>query len=134
MKYICLFLVALLFSHATLSSELIYIPKNPNFGGNPLNANGLLANAQAQNKLTDPSSSSARPRTALERFTESIQSRAFSTLFSNAFTKGANGVLTTDDFTVILDNVDGVLTVTTTDLNTGDVTEIVIGGAAGGGG
>jgi len=98
-----------------------------------LNANGLLANAQAQNKLTDPSSSSARPRTALERFTESIQSRAFSTLFSNAFSEGASGVLTTDDFTVILDNVDGVLTVTTTDLNTGDVTEIVIGGAAGGG-
>ena len=86
-KYIYLFLVALLFSHATLSSELIYIPKKPNFGGNPLNANGLLANAQAQNKLTDPSSRSARPRTALERFTESIQSRAFSTLFSNAFTK-----------------------------------------------
>ena len=119
MKYIRPFLVALLFSHSTLASELIYIPKNPNFGGNPLNASGLLANAQAQNKLRDPSSSSARPRTALERFAESIQSRAFSTLFSNAFNDGTNGVLTTDDFTVILDNVDGVLTVTITDLNTG---------------
>ena len=133
MKYIRPFLVGLLFSHSTLTSELIYIPKNPNFGGNPLNASGLLANAQAQNKLRDPSSSSARPRTALERFAESIQSRAFSTLFSNAFNDGTNGVLTTDDFTVILDNVDGVLTVTITDLNTGEVTEIVIGGAAGGG-
>tara|TARA_B110000003_G_scaffold238935_2_gene244765 strand:- start:1682 stop:2083 length:402 start_codon:yes stop_codon:yes gene_type:complete len=133
MKYISPFLVALLFSHTAQASELIYIPKNPNFGGNPLNASGLLANAQAQNKLKDPSSSSARPRTALERFAESIQSRAFSTLFSNAFNDGANGVLTTDDFTVILDNVDGVLTVTITDLNTGEVTEIVIGGAAGGG-
>ena len=133
MKYIRPFLVALLFSPSTLASELIYIPKNPNFGGNPLNASGLLANAQAQNKLRDPSSSSARPRTALERFAESIQSRAFSTLFSNAFNDGTNGVLTTDDFTVILDNVDGVLTVTITDLNTGEVTEIVIGGAAGGG-
>ena len=133
MQYISPFLVALLFSHAAQASELIYIPKNPNFGGNPLNASGLLANAQAQNKLKDPSSSSARPRTALERFAESIQSRAFSTLFSNAFNDGANGVLTTDDFTVILDNVDGVLTVTITDLNTGEVTEIVIGGAAGGG-
>ena len=133
MKYISPFLVAPLFSHAAQASELIYIPKNPNFGGNPLNASGLLANAQAQNKLKDPSSSSARPRTALERFAESIQSRAFSTLFSNAFNDGANGVLTTDDFTVILDNVDGVLTVTITDLNTGEVTEIVIGGAAGGG-
>lgn len=133
MKYIRPFLVALLFSHSTLASELIYIPKNPNFGGNPLNASGLLANAQAQNKLRDPSSSTARPRTALERFAESIQSRAFSTLFSNAFNDGTNGVLTTDDFTVILDNVDGVLTVTITDLNTGEVTEIVIGGAAGGG-
>jgi len=133
MKYIRPFLVGLLFSHSTLASELIYIPKNPNFGGNPLNASGLLANAQAQNKLRDPSSSSARPRTALERFAESIQSRAFSTLFSNAFNDGTNGVLTTDDFTVILDNVDGVLTVTITDLNTGEVTEIVIGGAAGGG-
>ena len=37
------------------------------------------------------------------------------------------------NISLMIFDVDGVLTVTITDLNTGEVTEIVIGGAAGGG-
>ena len=125
-KY-CYLIFAL--SSSALASDLVYQPVNPNFGGNPLNANGLMANAQAQNTTKDTSASAYTPKSALERFAESIQSRAFSTLFNNAFNDGTSGSLSTDDFTVILDNIDGVLTITITELETGEVTEIVIGGS-----
>lgn len=38
-----------------LAGELIYVPVNPNFGGNPFNAGPLQTNAASQNSFTDPS-------------------------------------------------------------------------------
>ncbi len=35
------------------AQQLIYQPVNPSFGGSPLNGNWMLAQAQAQDKLTD---------------------------------------------------------------------------------
>jgi len=38
-----------------LAGELVYVPVNPNFGGNPFNAGPLQTNAASQNSFTDPS-------------------------------------------------------------------------------
>ena len=42
-----------------LAGELIYVPVNPNFGGNPFNAGPLQTNAASQNSFTDPSDPAA---------------------------------------------------------------------------
>lgn len=49
--------------------ELVYRPVNPNFGGNPLNASGLLANATVQRQHSPPD----RSRSTLEEFSASIE-------------------------------------------------------------
>lgn len=40
----------ILLSFSVSSTELVYTPINPSFGGNPLNGSFLLGKAQAQNK------------------------------------------------------------------------------------
>lgn len=42
---------------AANASELVYTPKNPNFGGNPLISNFLLDSARIQNPYVPPSGS-----------------------------------------------------------------------------
>ena len=42
-----------------LAGELLYVPVNPNFGGNPFNAGPLQTNAASQNSFTDPSDPAA---------------------------------------------------------------------------
>jgi curli production assembly/transport component CsgF len=37
-----------------LAEELVYVPVNPNFGGNPFNAGPMQTNANSQNGFTDP--------------------------------------------------------------------------------
>ena len=61
-----------------LASELRYTPVNPTFGGNPLNSTGLQANASAQNQTKAPEVPKAPVPTALEKFTDSIQSAILS--------------------------------------------------------
>lgn len=57
-------LLAITVPMAASASSMTYEPINPNFGGNPNNANGLMANATAQRqfekKSTSSTSSSAR--------------------------------------------------------------------------
>ena len=87
-------------------TELIYVPKNPSFGGNPLNGSILLNNAQAQNKKTDPEIE-IETRSELDRFTDSLRSRLLSQLLSD-IGAGKTGTLDTDDFSIlIVDNGEG---------------------------
>lgn len=51
------------------SSELVYTPMSPTFGGNPLNGNILLAKASAQNKHK----ASLNSKSYAEKFEESLQ-------------------------------------------------------------
>lgn len=55
MKYI-FFIFFLLFSAYGFSQQLVYTPKNPNFGGDPFNYTWLLNSANAQNSFKDPDS------------------------------------------------------------------------------
>ena len=66
-----------LLSLGVTASELRYYPVNPTFGGNPLNATGLQANASAQNDYKAPA---APAQTALQKFTANIESAIISKL------------------------------------------------------
>ena len=114
---------------SALATELVYEPRNPNFGGNPLNGSYLISNAQSQDDNKDPD----RPEdlyeqpSALDRFTDSLETRLLNQLLTDVG-NGNSGELITDDFIVQIVDNDGVLTVLITDRATGDKSEIVVSG------
>ncbi|AMX01804.1 curli assembly protein CsgF [Microbulbifer thermotolerans] len=113
----------------TSATELIYEPVNPNFGGNPLNGSYLLNNAQAQDRHKDPDQldSLYEQPSALDRFTDSLETRLLNQLLTDVG-NGNSGELITDDFIVQIVDNDGVLTVLVTDRSTGDKSEIIVSG------
>ena len=109
------------------ATELVYTPKNPAFGGSPLNGSYLLGNAQAQNDYDDPNAKKATTLSALERFTNQLQSSLLSDVLAKA-RKGEAGSLQTDDFIVnMLKDETGQLVIHSTDRATGEISEIVTG-------
>ncbi|MFK3907104.1 curli assembly protein CsgF [Pseudomonas monteilii] len=120
---------------AAQASELVYVPNNPSFGGNPLNGPVLLNQATAQNKFTEKSASgSASAQNALTQFNSMLQSAILSRV-SSAVTSsivGADGRLTpgtveTTDFTINITNLSGgLLQIVTTDKTTGQTTQFQI--------
>lgn len=110
------------------TTELVYTPVNPAFGGNPLTGSYLLGNAQAQNDHGSTSAASRfAERSALDRFTDSLESRLLNQLIGN-IGAGNTGTLVTQDFIVDIVDQDGVLTVVVTDLVTNETTEIEVAG------
>ncbi|MCX2781225.1 curli production assembly protein CsgF [Microbulbifer thermotolerans] len=111
------------------ATELIYEPVNPNFGGNPLNGSYLLNNAQAQDRHKDPDRLDTlyEQPSALDRFTDSLETRLLNQLLTDVG-NGNSGELITDDFIVQIVDNDGVLTVLVTDRSTGDKSEIIVSG------
>ena len=117
-------LVGILFSltgaHAD-ATELVYNPVNPSFGGNPNNAPGLLAIAQAQNPFKAPA------LTGLQSFNNSLQqailnrlsSQSLATIFGSSSTL-VPGNYDTKSFAIqITDAGNGQLVIATTDKATG---------------
>ena len=121
--------------HTAHASELVYVPNNPSFGGNPLNGPVLLNQAQAQNDHTEKSSSSSGSgQTALTQFNSMLQSAILSRV-SSAVTSsivGTNGQLVpgtveTTDFRIAITNLQGgLLQIVTTDKNTGQTTQFQV--------
>jgi curli production assembly/transport component CsgF len=113
------------------ATELVYVPTNPTFGGNPINASGLMAAAVAQNDFKAPE------KTAAERFASSLQSSVLSRLTRNAMEKlfdaDDNPVVDTKveagDFTVEfkVNETTNQLELVVTDASNGGATSIVIG-------
>lgn len=66
-----IFLLFLLAASTIMANELVYVPVNPSFGGNPNNGNWLSTNASAQNLTTDPQQPAAKNQ--LEQFKEQLQ-------------------------------------------------------------
>ena len=64
-----LLITTLLTTFTASSTELVYTPINPSFGGNPLNSSFLLGKAQAQNKHK----ASVNEKSYAERFQESLE-------------------------------------------------------------
>ena len=116
------------FSGNILSTELVYQPVNPSFGGSPLNAGALLNSAQAQNKHQDPSRRSSERPSELDRLTASLQSRLLSQLLADVG-NGNTGSFSTDQFNLsIVDDGLGGLSISITDTVTGETTNISVNG------
>ena len=103
------------------ATELVYVPVNPSFGGNPNNAPGLMAIANAQNSFKAPVNS------PLENFNRSLQqailnrlsSQSLATIFGKSSTL-VPGSYDTSAYTItITDGGNGTLTIATTDKKTG---------------
>lgn len=139
-------LVLCLVSLTCSADQLVYTPVNPTFGGNPNNAAGLLAIANAQNDYKAPvaPSTSSTPLTPLQKFNQtllnSVLSKLNSKLLGDLFTPDGN---LTVGSTILAGNYEikvtladqatcncpvGALLLTTRDVTIpGSVTSVVIG-------
>lgn len=75
--------IVLLFSGKSMAQQFVYTPINPNFGGYYYNGSWMLAEAQAQNNKTAPSSSSSyNPYSSdpLQNFQSSLNQQILSQL------------------------------------------------------
>ncbi len=111
------------------ATEMVYTPINPLFGGNPNNAPGLLAQANAQNPYRAP------VKTGLQNFNDNLQqailSRLSSQALTNLFGKNSNlvpGNYDTGAYTIMVTDLgNGVLKIVTTDKATGSVVSFEVG-------
>lgn len=122
--------VVLLIAPAAHTTELIYTPVNPAFGGSPLNSATLLNAANAQNKHKDPEEALNRARTQqtpLQQFNETLQrsilSRVASAATGQVLDAGGRlvpGIVDSANFRIaVTDLGSGTLDITTTDKTTG---------------
>ena len=88
-KYIffACFLGFLLSAGGIKASELVYQPINPSFGGNPLNSNWMIYQADSQNKFKGPTTT----RDPLEDFEQSLNRRILSMLASQIVEEAFGG-------------------------------------------
>lgn len=110
------------------ASQLVYVPTNPSFGGNPNNGAYLLNNAQSQNNHTADNDFGITEQSDLERFTNTLQTQLLNDILGSATsgTDAINQTLTTGSFVVNLNREQGgsTLTVSIRDTATGQTSII----------
>jgi curli production assembly/transport component CsgF len=118
----------------TVASELVYVPVNPSFGGNPYNSQWLLSCAQSQNSLTEKSSADLLKQDPLEEFKESLNRQILSR-FSSEIVQAAFGESEDDlqeghyqigDYTIDVKPLSSNIRVEITDAVTGNSTVIEV--------
>lgn len=114
---------------ASWAGNMTFQFRNPNFGGNPNNGAFLLNSAQAQNSYKDPNYSDygIESPSALDNFTQAIQSQILGGLLTNINT-GKPGRMVTSDYIVDIVNRDGQLQLNVTDRKTGRTSTIEVSG------
>lgn len=131
MKLLITFLL-LSFSAQMFSQQLVYQPRNPNFGGNTFNYQWLLSSAEAQNTFEDPDQTENTSKSDLEQFTESLNNQLLNavsrSLFADQFGSGdlEPGTYTFGSLSVeIFPSNDG-LVISILDTNSGEQTQVII--------
>ena len=129
--FLACFLGLLLISGGLKASELVYEPINPSFGGNPLNSNWMVYQADSQNKFKGPTTT----RDPLDDFEDSLNRRILSMLASE-IVKDAFGGYGEDlqgghyqfgDYDIDIATTDGDgITVNIFDNSTGNSTTITV--------
>ncbi|MCT4706049.1 curli production assembly/transport protein CsgF [Enterobacteriaceae bacterium H11S18] len=130
MRLVHAVLPLLLVTPLAWGGNMVFQFTNPNFGGNPNNGSFLLNEAQAQNSYKDPSYDDdfgIETPSALDNFTQAIQSQVLGGLLTNINT-GKPGRMVTNDFIVDIKNTDGQLTLNVTDRKTGKISTIQVAG------
>lgn len=129
-----LFLTQVCLCTSALSSEMVYTPVNPTFGGNPNNAPGLLATAQSQNGNKAPVIPTAAAKTPLQNFNTYLENLILNRLASETMTSlfGTGGTLNAGTYDAagfvvkITPDGTGNLTIKTTDRTTNATAEFTI--------
>ena len=78
--------IIILLAYAANAQDLVYKPRNPNFGGDTFNYQWLLSSAEAQNKLKD-NTVTTKTKTELESFTENLNSQLLNLVSRSLFTQ-----------------------------------------------
>lgn len=125
---------AALFAAAPAAAQqFVYTPKNPAFGGSPLNYSWLLSSAQAQNSIEDGSATDRFRRDPLADFEQSLQRQILNQLsrelIFNRFGDldlSQPGTFNLGDFQIeIIPGIDGI-SVRVFNLLTGDETIVTV--------
>lgn len=129
-------LTALAAGGNTSATEIVYVPFNPSFGGNPLNGSVLLNSAQATKRHQENPMAGLNlsERSPLQSFNESLERAILSRLASSATAEIFNedgslkeGTVTTNNFSIVITDIGGSLMITTTDRVTGASTSFQVG-------
>ena len=128
-----LFVMCLALPLQSIGQELVYRPKNPAFGGSPLNYQWLMSSATQQNKYQG-SQSFGFERDPLAEFQQSLQRQILSELtrnlvrdqFGDDFDLSQESSLEFGEFSIDINpGIDGV-TIRIYNILTGDETNITI--------
>jgi curli production assembly/transport component CsgF len=119
-------------SASVSSTDLVYTPINPLFGGMPLNGTFILGIANANNQYTAPSVS------AVQKFNQNLQaailSRLSTQILSSMFPASSGlqpGIYDTEGFTVTITDIgNGQLKIETVDKDSGDRADFTINKAS----
>jgi len=120
----------LLFTAIGFGQQLVYTPKNPNFGGNTFNYQWLLSSATAQNSFKEENKSK-EAKSELDRFQESLNRQILGQLSRSAFSKEFKDGLKEGTFNMgslvveIYETGEG-LVMNILDVNTGEQTQIIV--------
>ena len=131
MKRLLLILI-LAFSAQMFSQQLVYKPRNPNFGGDTFNYQWLLSSAESQNTFKDPDEDEREEPSDLEAFTENLNSQLLNlvsrSLFADQFSDGelTEGTYTFGSLTVEIFPSDDGLVISILDVETGEQTQVII--------
>ncbi len=133
---LCLLVTTACMVLSVQAGELIYVPVNPAFGGNPNNGQVLLNAAQAQNRTKEnlPTSASGE-KSELQQFNDMLERSVLSRLASAATSgvMGLNGQLVpgtvqTQSFIIDIQDIgSGLLRIKTTDKITNEFTTFEVG-------
>ncbi|MBW8183238.1 curli assembly protein CsgF [Shewanella nanhaiensis] len=130
MKYRMLVLAVSLAAGSVQSTELVYTPINPSFGGSPLNGSYLLNKANAQNDHSEGEGD----KDFITRFKESLERNILNTITRGvASGEITDGTYDTGDFRIEVASVGGGVVLTITNLVTGEITVIEMPVYGGGG-
>lgn len=132
MKVLFTFLIFLLFSvlgNTCYSQQLKYEPVNPNFGGNYLNYNWLLASANAQNPFKEDNKFGLNDG-LLSNFSDSVKRQILNQLSRELLKDGEDlsepGTYEAGGLIINVGNTRTGTIITIIDPETGEYTEIII--------
>jgi curli production assembly/transport component CsgF len=123
-------LIFLFFGTWAFGQQLVYTPKNPNFGGNTFNYQWLLSSAEAQNSFTqdDPFN---QERSELEEFQNSLNRQLLGQITRSVFQAELGDGLQEGTFNIgnlfleVFETSEG-LVVNILDTQTGEQTQIIV--------
>jgi len=130
MKQTLLFLIFLGITSYSYSQQLVYTPKNPNFGGDTFNYQWLLSSANSQNSFTADISFD-NDQSELESFQESLNRQLLSELTRSVFDSELSEGLEPGTFNVgsllleVYESGEG-LVINILDTSSGEQTQIIV--------